>query len=586
MRSLLAASAALALAAPAAPAAAGLSPGPVQPPFRDEATATAARVAFARVVPGWERLLVTFSDRPSAEEAARRLRGIGVVRPLVAEAGVYRVDPARPATARAESLRRERVEAAEWSLERRSAERAVAHAGPLPLVPVADPVDPLYPSQWSLRPERLWRPLLTGSATRPAIAILDGGVDVRHEEWSGSESPLVHPYSSYRKRPAAGDWGRTGHGTHVAGVAAAPINGVGVVGVAPGRARAAPVIPVQIADRDGRSTDETMMDGIRWAVRHGARVINISAGGPGFSRAFQRTVDWAFAHGALIVASVGNEGRDANPLNYPAAYAHVLGVGAQCDGEATPPDCPRPYGVARFTNHNRSLDVIAPGVAILSSVPERVTENRVAPGYAIKDGTSMAAPYVAGVAALVFGANPEASPYQVMRQIQNTATDVGRRGRDDASGYGIVNPEAAVTQPLPADDPGEPNDDIPSLARRPSLTAARAPSVIEARVDRNDDPDDVYPVDLRAGDRIRASVDYGPGLLNLYLWRPGTRTVATTVHGNVRRNLLAFAGVPGARRQAIAVTIRRSGRHYLNVFARRGGSRYRLTVAVSPARAG
>jgi subtilisin family serine protease len=544
------------------------------------APATALGAGFGRTLPGRESLLVTFSDHPTAAEAGARLAGIGAVRPLVAEAGVFAVDASHPATARAAALGRSHVAAAEWSLARTD-EAAPPGAAPLPLLPVADPVDPLYASEWSLRPDRLWNPGLTGEDTRPRIAILDGGIDKDHEEWGGPDSPLVDPYSSYLRRVGADDWGRSGHGTHVAGIAAAPDNGIGVVGVAPAKAGSAPVIPVQIADRDGKSTDETMMDGIRWAVRHGAKVINISAGGPGFSRAFQRTVDWAFANGALIVASVGNEGDDTNVLNYPAAYAHVLGVGAICDGNVAPPDCPVAFGLARFTNHNRSLDVLAPGVDILSSVPLRVDENVVQPGYALKDGTSMAAPYVTGVAALVFATHPDASPYQVMRQIQNTATNLGPAGRDDRTGYGVVNPEAAVENVLPADDPGESNDDIPSIQKVKALNDAEGPTVINARVDRLDDAEDVVPVTLRAGDRITARLTYRRGFLNLYLWRPGTHTVATTVRGNVRRNLLAYSGVVGAKRQVISVQVRQTGRYFVNVFARRGGSVYALTIARS-----
>ena len=226
----------------------------------------------------------------------------------------------------------------------------------------------------------------------------------------------------------------------MAGIAAAPANGVGVVGVAPAVQGAAPVIPVQIADRDGSSTDETMMRGIRHAVLNGAKVINISAGGPGYSQAFQDTVFWATARGALIVASVGNQGQDVNALNFPAGYRRVLGVGAQCDAIVTF-DCPRPFGVATFSNYNRTVDVIAPGVNVLSSVPRRVNERVVAPGYALKDGTSMAAPYVTGVASLVQAANGGTlSPYQLARHLKNTATDIGTAGRDDTSGYGVVNP--------------------------------------------------------------------------------------------------------------------------------------------------
>ena len=570
----------LALAA-TAPAAAAVDVSPVKPPFHDEAHVSGAQRSFGHTRPGNQRLLVTFSDRPSATAAARRLAGLGAVRATAPQAGVFAVTPGQPATARARALRRAGVEAAEWALERHS-DAEPSELAALPLLPVPDPVDPLLASQWWLKLPGLWRAGITGSDLRPRIAILDGGIDVDHEEWGGPASPLVEPYSTYPGRVGADDWGRSGHGTHVAGIAAAPANGVGVVGAAPALAGKAEVIPVQIADQDGRSTDETMIEGIRWAVQHEAKVINISAGGPGYSRAFQRTVDWATARGALIVASVGNEGDADNILNYPAAYAHVLGVGAICDEVVSPPECPDPYGLALFTNHNRSLDVLGPGVKILSSLPLSVTEDQVQPGYGLKDGTSMAAPFVAGVAALVFGTHPKASPYQVLRHIQNTAEDMGVTGRDDFTGYGKVNPEAAVTLELPLDDRDEPNDDIP--ARRATLKATTdVPSVISARADRFDDAEDVYPVFLRKGQRMRARIEYTKGFLNLYLWQPGTRTVVTTVKGNVSANLLAFGGKLGQTTQSITVVAPRTGRYFLNVFARRGGSQYTLTVDTKPA---
>src|SRR5690606_28620003 len=133
-------------------------------------------------------------------------------------------------------------------------------APPPPLGPAPAITDPLLVSgaQWGLQPRSGWGPDLTATGPRPRIAILDSGVDPAHEEWGGPASPLIAPRSTLRGDADASDHGLSGHGTHVAGIAAAPANGVGVTGVAPGAAGAAQVIPVQIADRAGSSTDETM----------------------------------------------------------------------------------------------------------------------------------------------------------------------------------------------------------------------------------------------------------------------------------------------------------------------------------------
>lgn len=522
---------------------------------------------------GTATLLVTFAQDTADAAAHTALAGLGPVESAAPEAGVWALRAQADATLRARVLRRPGVEGAAWSLRRRTDERRASLAGPsvpLALTPVGAPTDTYFANgrQWAVQaPATTWGVDLTGTPPRPRIAILDSGIDSTHREWSGPASPLVRPYSAWTGRESAEDWGKTGHGTHVAGSAAAPVNGLGVVGTAPGSAGTAEVIPVQISDRDGYSTDQTMIKGIRWAVRNGAKVINISAGGVGDSAAFQRVIDWAFASGSLIVASVGNDGQDYGPINYPAGYWNVLGVAAQCGAITDAVDCPTPYGLARFSNRNASVDIVAPGVDIISSVPPRVRQGEVAPGYAVKEGTSMSAPFVSGVAALVFAANPGASPFQVLRQLKNTATDMGPRGRDAATGAGLINPRAAVILPLPPDDRHESNADIPQVSREAAL---RPVSSLTAFAAVDDDPVDVYPVSLRAGQAVRLTARANRVTLRLSLWAPGTRTIrsgspAATTRGASRAPRLGF-------------TAPRSGRWYVAVRAASGSGAYQLTI--------
>jgi len=522
---------------------------------------------------GVATVLVTFAEGTADDSARGSLAGLGRVESVAPEAGVWALHAVADPTLRARVLRRPGVQDAAWSLQRRTDERRVATAGPatpLALTPVGTPTDTYYADgrQWALfPPATTWGIDLTGTPPRPRIAILDSGIDSSHPEWSGPASPLVRPYSAWTGRESAEDWGKTGHGTHVAGSAAAPVNGLGVVGVAPGAAGTAEVIPVQISDRDGYSTDATMIRGIRWSVRNGAKVINISAGGVGDSAAFQRVIDWAFTSGALIVASVGNDGQDYGPVNYPAGYWNVLGVAAQCNAATDPVDCPTPYGLARFSNRNASVDIVAPGVDIVSSVPPRVTRDAVAPGYAVKEGTSMSAPFVSGVAALVFAANPGATPFQVMRQIKNTATDMGPRGRDAATGAGLINPRAAVTLPLPPDDAYEANADIPQVARE---TALRPTTSVAAFAAVDDDPMDVYPVTLRKGQKVRLSARANAVKMRLAMWAPGTRTI--------RGARPAAATRRASRAPRLGFTAPRAGRWYVSVRAASGAGSYRLTI--------
>lgn len=535
--------------------------------------AAAGTAGPAAAGPSPPALLVTFADTPDAATARARLGDLGALRPTLPEAGIWTLAAgAEPAAqARRLALRHPGVRSVDVS-RARIIDETRQTALPLP-----DPralSDPLFRdgSQWGLG-SGFWSPQLTARPGRPRVAVLDGGIDVDHEEWRGPDSPLVHPRSVVRRSDDVSDWGRSGHGTHVAGVAAAPANGVGIVGVAPAQGGAAELIPVQIADATGFSDDETIIRGIRWAVTHDAKVISISAGGPGYSQAFQNTVYWATERGALIVASVGNEG-DGGVVNYPAGYAKVLGVGAQCDGTISLPDCPAPFGVAEFSNRNRTADLIAPGVNVLSSVPIRVAERRVLPGYALKNGTSMATPYVAGAAALVLANHTELSPYQVMRQLLNTATDLAPAGRDPASGLGVVNPAAAVTLDAPPDDPFEVNDDVRRAHRLAADQLTGEPVV--ASIDRFDDPDDVYAVRLRRGQRIAVSVALDRGAGRVELLPPGVRSLAAArASGAV---LAVSAGTP--RSLTLRTRARRTGEHYIDLRALAGATRYRLTIAL------
>lgn len=527
-------------------------------------------------------VLVTFSDRPSAAEARARLGDLGTVTGLVPAAGVWRLMPRNPATVLAAAGARRGVVAAEWPLVRRSDARDV----PPPPLAAVDPgpiSEPFQARQWGLAAAR-WSPADTGRTPRPTIAILDGGIDRDHPEWSGPDSPLTGGFTAFpgQSDALADDWGLTGHGTHVAGIAAAPANGLGIVGVAPGRATGASVMPVQVADRFGDFSDADLIAGIRFAVQNGARVINISAGGPGAVAAFERTVYWATQRGAVIVAAVGNEGDGSNPVNYPAAYRRVIGVAAQCSADINAA-CPRAFGVAAYSNRNTTVDITAPGDGIVSTVPSNIDRDLIAPGYGIKDGTSMAAPFVAGAAALLQAANGNRlSPFQVRRQLQNTATDMGSTGRDNRSGYGALNIKAAVTRQVVADDADEVNDEIPYVKGRTPyfLAIGGAPAVIDADIDQFDDPDDVYPIAVRGGARLRLELTARRGRLAIYLWRPGTRTVRTG-DANLSRNLVSYRG-RDARRQTMVVRVPTSGRYFVNVYARGGQTPYRLTARALP----
>ena len=268
------------------------------------------------------------------------------------------------------------------------------------------PNDPMYSLEWGL--EKINCPAAwdrsTGSSTT-VVAVIDTGIDLDHPDLLSQLVPGrdlvdltgVTPATGFRWE---GDFltrdddpqDEVGHGTHVAGtIAAATNNGVGVSGVA----WSASLMPVRVLARlvriadgyvSGSGTAVDIAAGIRWAVDHGAHIINMSLGGSQDTFVERDAVAYAIAQGVLVVAAMGNA--NSNLPSYPAAYPNVVAVGAIDANESR----------AGFSNFGPHIDVAAPGVNIRSTYWDNTYTNL--------SGTSMATPHVAGVAVLVRSCNP------------------------------------------------------------------------------------------------------------------------------------------------------------------------------------
>ena len=241
------------------------------------------------------------------------------------------------------------------------------------------------------------------------VAILDTGVNSSHEDLSGKVTNINVKYNgSY-----LGTSDIDGHGTHVAGIVAASMdNGKGGAGIAPGVS----ILNVRVFDSSGSCYDWYIAEGIYAAVDAGAHIINMSLGGPGSSWMLEQAIDYAVACDVTVIAAMGNVG--TNSMDYPAAYDGVIAV---C---ATDSSNSRAY----FSNYGAWADISAPGQAIYSTVGS---------GYDSYNGTSMAAPVVAGVAALYTSAMGERVDPAVMEKVmKSSATKIsGASGM----GAGIVN---------------------------------------------------------------------------------------------------------------------------------------------------
>lgn len=346
-----------------------------------------------------------------------------------------------------------------------------AYTSDEPLAPTAlTPNDPYFGFQWNMpliQAPQAWD-VSTGQGV--LVAVLDTGI-------------AYETFDSYQQAPDLGNTQFTpgydfinsdghanddmGHGTHVAGtIAQSTNNGQGVSGVAFG----ATLMPVKVLDDRGQGSYDAIAQGIIYAADRGARVINMSLSGRGGSSALAEAVDYAVRKGALIVAAAGNSG---GAVEYPAAYGTVLAVGS--------------VGFNRvrvdYSNFGSQIELMAPGgdtdVDLNGdSYPDGILQqafrggNVTNFGFYYFEGTSMAAPHVSGVAALLFARNPAATASQVRQTLQSTAFDLGPAGRDNEYGYGLVqaaNALAAIGGPPQATPTPTPGPSTPTATPSPSV---------------------------------------------------------------------------------------------------------------------
>ncbi|MGW9192302.1 type VII secretion-associated serine protease mycosin [Micromonospora chersina] len=335
-------------------------------------------------------------------------------------------------------------------------------APPAPARPVGEQPWP----QQRYAPDRL-APLATGAGV--VVAVVDSGVDRSHPQLAGRVLDGV----DFLDPGGDGTRDCAGHGTGVASIiAAAPRPGVAFRGLAPD----ARILPVRVSEQqvvEGRESGRTVgaadfARAIRWAVDHDADVLNLSVVLYADDPAVRAAVAYAVRRDVVVVAAAGNLHDSGDPRPYPAAYDGVLGVGAiGADGTR-----------AAFSQTGPYVDLVAPGGDVLMAAPRQ--------GHHRAEGTSYAAPFVAGTAALLRQYRPELDAAEVARRIVASADPAP--GRADGYGAGVLNPYRAVTEStggsvagrgtgaaLPIDRP-----DAAEVAREARRTAARDRALLVA----------------------------------------------------------------------------------------------------------
>ena len=255
------------------------------------------------------------------------------------------------------------------------------------------------------------------------VGIIDTGIANKHPDL------LVNVKGGVNTINLKKSWNDdNGHGSHVAGIVAALNNTIGVVGVGP----AADLYAIKVLNAAGSGYLSDVIEGIQWAVVNGMQVVNMSLGTGSDIQSFHDAVIAAKNAGIVVVAAAGNSG---GSVMYPAAYSEAIAVSATDQNNV----------IASWSSRGPEMDLAAPGVSIYSTYKGT--------GYATLSGTSMAAPHVAGSAALVLNTpvggydvnlNGEWDPDEVQKKLQDRALDLGNTGFDNLYGWGLVNAYSAV----------------------------------------------------------------------------------------------------------------------------------------------
>ena len=286
------------------------------------------------------------------------------------------------------------------------------------------PTQPSEISPWGVNridADLVWG-ITTGDPIR--VAIVDAGIDVKHPDLIDN---LKSGVSTVQYTTSYND--DNGHGTHVAGIAAAVDNTIGVIGVGP----QIDLYAVKVLDRRGSGYLSDVIEGLGWAIQDGMQVVNSSLGTASDVQSFHDAVAEVYAAGITQVAAAGNTG---GAVIYPAAYPEVIAVSATDNTDT----------IAPWSSRGPQIDLAAPGVSIYSTYKGST--------YKTLSGTSMAAPHVTGAAALVLTQTAKCdtdlsgscSPAEVQQRLEITAEDLGTAGRDDLYGSGLVDAEKAVIQ--------------------------------------------------------------------------------------------------------------------------------------------
>lgn len=285
------------------------------------------------------------------------------------------------------------------------------------------PNDPHLKNQWWLqhvKAPQLWR-YQREQQKAIVVAVIDTGIDKAHEDLRNRLS--IDGYDFYNKTAEMKD--THGHGTQVAGVIAAEANNARGISGLVGQYDVS-ILPLKVLGDNGKGKSSAIIEAINYAIAKRVDVVNLSLGGASYSAIENEVIQRAIDAGIIVIAAIGNEAEKGNPINYPAAYNNVIAVGAVNERNEK----------SYFSNFNQYVQLVAPGENIWTTLPKN-TYNTV-------KGTSFSAPIVSGTAAMLKALMPQLTSSEIQQMLTSSATDLGKPGRDDEYGAGLVNIERLV----------------------------------------------------------------------------------------------------------------------------------------------
>ncbi|MFI6237337.1 type VII secretion-associated serine protease mycosin [Micromonospora sp. NPDC050784] len=366
---------------------------------------------------------------------------------------------------------------------------------------------PRRAEQWYLDELRIEQAHEISTGRGVVVAVIDSGVEASHPDLRGQVLAGGRSYGT------SGD-GRSdddGHGTHMAGIIAAKPSSDGVAGVAPG----VKILPIKMRKDGGAYSDTGVARGIRMAVDGGAKVINMSIGGPGLANPVEQdAIKYALDRDVVVVAAAGNTARGSVAVDSPANTPGVIAVtgttrgGAFWSGSVQGPEAV----------------VAAPGDGIYNVLNEA--------GYGWGDGTSDSTAIVSGLAALIRSKYPDLSAPNVINRIIRTARDAGPSGRDPQYGFGVIDPMRALTA------------NVPPVSANPLLDPAAATDPGPARTGGADEEFDVTQHGDRGGPTDQQVMVVGIGIAVVLVLLLGLAVFLIWNRRRYRREAARAADIP------------------------------------------